>query len=82
MKRLLIFAILLCLAGCSSAEWAKSTKVWNNHKVTFYSGGQVVRTWSARGQVLDSEKSDGYYFVDDATGKLIEVSGDVVIEQE
>jgi len=32
--------------------------------------------------VVTGEQSDGWYFKDDATGKLIEVTGTIVIEQE
>lgn len=44
-----------------------------------YSGGQKVREWTSTGKVLSESQSDGYYFEDSETGKLIEVAGDVVI---
>jgi chaperonin GroEL len=34
------------------------------------------------GKVISEEHSDGYYFTNRETGKLIEVSGNVIIEQE
>lgn len=72
----------LLFSGCTGAAYQKSMSYGSAHKVTLYSGGVAVRTWTSTGKVLSEEKSDGYYFEDKATGKLVEVAGTIVIERE
>jgi hypothetical protein len=45
-------------------------------------GPDTVLVYHSTGKVISEENSDGYYFTDKATGKLVEVSGSVIIEQE
>jgi hypothetical protein len=78
---LLIWAILLT-TGCTGASMAKLESLGSKHKITLYSGGVAVRTWHSTGYIQNEEHSDGYYFKDDSTGKLVRVSGQIVIEQE
>jgi hypothetical protein len=52
-----------------------------SYKLTLYSGGMAIRTWNTKGQVEKHGHSEGYYFVDIATGKMVRVSGTVAIEQ-
>lgn len=76
---LLFYGMLLSL-GCNdatSAQWAAQGK---RHRVTLYSGGVAVRTWTSTGSPINEEKSDGWYFEDQATHKLVEVTGTVVFE--
>ncbi|MEW6381500.1 MAG: hypothetical protein AB1611_18125 [bacterium] len=47
--------------------------------VKLYSGGRLVEQWESTGKVISEENSDGWLFVDKKTGKLIRVSGTVVI---
>ena len=65
----------------TDASRSKLTGYGDEYKVEMYSGGQKVREWTASGKVNSEGGSDGYYFNDKATGKLIEVAGDVVITQ-
>ena len=69
------------MGGGYYAKFNRQTS-FSNRKVTLYSGGQAVRTFTSRGAVLSEENSDGYYFTDNETGKLIELEGDIVIEEE
>jgi hypothetical protein len=39
-------------------------------------------TWISSGKVQSEENSDGYYFNDKKTGKLIEVTGRMVITKQ
>jgi len=73
--------LMSALTSCTDAENAKSGGYGNNHKVEILSGGQIIRTYESSGKVLSEEHSDGYYFMDKATGKLIEVAGPVIITQ-
>lgn len=65
----------------TDASRSKLTGYGDEYKVEMYSGGQKVREWTASGKVISEQGSDGYYFNDKATSKLIEVAGDVVITQ-
>lgn len=84
MKKLLLALTLIAVTtGCSKIE--NSIQKFQNattggiYKVTLYSGGKVVREWNVKGFVSSEEGSDGYYF--DIDGKLVQVTGDLVIEQ-
>jgi hypothetical protein len=85
--KIILLAILLTLSlylftGCTGASIAKFESLGSKHKITLYSGGIAVRTWHSTGYIQNEEHSDGFYFKDDVSGKLIRVSGDIVIEQE
>jgi hypothetical protein len=82
MKKTILLVSLMLLVGCTNAQRAKWNSLGGKHKITLYSGGIAVRVWHTSGYVQNEEKSDGYYFEDDATHKLVTVSGNVVIEQE
>ncbi len=43
--------------------------------------GSVMREWTSSGKVRSEETSDGYYFMDQASGRLIEVTGTLIIEK-
>jgi len=72
---------VLTLSSCTDANIAKIGGYGGEHKVELYSGGNKVREWTSSGKVESEEASDGYFFSDKETGKLIEVSGNVVITQ-
>lgn len=74
-------AVAVCtVIGCTSAQQSQWGALGSNQRVTLYSGGQVVRVWTSNGKVMSETDSDGYYFTDGATGKLVRVTGDVVVE--
>ena len=80
MKKLIALLITAALfVSCTSAQRSKITGYGGNFKVEMYSGGQKVRELTSSGKVLSEEASDGYYFTESETGKLIEVAGDLVI---
>ncbi len=82
MKLKLLFVVLLTTCfGCTESQRAKIGGLGERHRVTLWSGGIAVRTWVSPGKVSSSESSDGYYFRDEDTGLLVEISGDVVIER-
>lgn len=71
----------LAFPGCDmEARLAMNGAVGTSQHVSLYSGGQLVREWKTKGRALAENGSDGWFFKDAATGKLIRVSGDVVIE--
>lgn len=82
MKKIIIIAIaLIGFNSCTDAEQAKITGYGKDYKIEMYSGGKLVKTWYSSGKVLSEKSSDGYYFEQKMTSKIIEVSGDVVITE-
>ena len=81
IKYIIASIIALTICSCTDASRARLTGYGDEYKVEMYSGGQMVREWTASGKVSSEQSSDGYFFNDKATGKLIEVAGDVVITQ-
>lgn len=71
--------LLLVLAGCTDAERANMTTLGSAGDVVCYSGGREVYRGRSTGKILSEEHSDGWQFVDQATGKFIRVSGDCLI---
>jgi len=82
MNKVIVLIALLGLMGCSKAQRTLILSAGSKHRITLYSGSSAVRSWVSSGTIENEEKSDGYYFQDDTTGKLVRVSGSVVIEQE
>ena len=78
----LLTAGLLMATGCFSAERARILAAASPHKIHVLSGGKVVMTFHSVGRVLPEKDSDGWFFEDRKTGKLVHVAGTVVIEQE
>lgn len=78
MKRILIVAVTF-LAGCTDAHWSQLGAYGSKHHVELWSGGKMVKEWTSTGKVLTEDSSDGYYFRDHDTGRLVRVTGDLVI---
>ena len=83
MKNLFIIPILALLigTGCTDATMSKMGGYGDTFTVKVL-GPDTVLVYHSTGKVISEEHSDGYYFTDKATGKLVEVSGTVIIEQE
>ena len=81
---ILCFAIMTIFDGCSASQRAKMplSSYQYNYKVTLYSGGKLISEWHTIGKVHSEGESDGYYFLDKQTNRLIEIAGDIIIEQE
>ena len=77
-----VISIMACISfciGCTSATRQKIASFGEQHTVEMYSGGIKVREWTSTGYVRSEESSDGYFFTDKETGKLVKVIGDIVI---
>lgn len=74
--------VLLLAAGCTDAEVAKNNAYGSQFVVTLYSGGKPARVWVSTGRVETEEKSDGWYFRDSRSRKLVRVSGAVTVEEQ
>lgn len=87
MKRLLLGILLgaavATLVACKDSEIAQYESIGSKHRITLYgANGTPIRQWESTGNVSNEQNSDGWYFKDAATGKLVEVTGTLVIEQE
>lgn len=82
MHRFTSLCLAFLLVGCTNAEIAGVKGFGEDFKITVYSGGKAVRTFVSSGKVLTEAESDGWYFMDAETKKLVRVSGTVVIEQK
>ena len=83
MKKFLFSTMIvtvMLLASCTDSERAKWGGLGDEFKVEMINcDGSVARTWISTGKVLSEANSDGYYFKDKETGKLIEVTGRLII---
>ena len=74
---------IIGMESCTDAERAKIGGYGDSFKVEMINcDGTVARTWISSGKVLSESNSDGYYFNDSETGKLIEVTGRLVITKQ
>ena len=80
MKKVFLGMAILALASCTDASMSKLGGYGDNFTVKVL-GPDTVVVYQSTGKVISEEHSDGYYFTDAATGKLVEVSGTVIIEQ-
>lgn len=84
MKKILIifaFFALLSLNGCKDSTVSQFSALGKEHIITLYGcDGKIIKQWISTGSVSNEANSDGWYFEDKATGKLIEVTGTLTIE--
>ena len=79
----LFIAIVMGSTSCTDATRAKFGGYGDEFKVEMLNcDGTVAREWISSGKVQSEANSDGYYFNDKKTGKLIEVTGRLVITKQ
>lgn len=76
-----LLTIMASMVSCTDAEKSKLGGYGDTFTVKVL-GPDTVITYHSTGKVISEEKSDGYYFTNAANGKLVEVSGNIIIEQE
>ena len=83
MKKTITFLALaiIALSSCTDATRSKIGGYGNTYTVKVVSCDTII-TYHSTGKVISEDKSDGYYFTNEANGKLVEVSGNVIIEQD
>jgi len=82
-KILLLIALCLVamLVSCTDAEQSKLGGYGDTFTVKVL-GPDTIITYHSTGKVISEQNSDGYYFTNRENGKLIEVSGNIIIEEE
>lgn len=78
MKKLGIGFVLLFGVGCTDARMSKLLQLGSPQHIKCYSGGAVIYEGDSTGKVANENDSDGYYWEDAATQKIVEVSADCV----
>ena len=81
MKKLLLASsFILLFYACTDAKKAKMGGFGSQFQIEMLNcDGSVARTWISSGKVSSEQNSDGYYFMEEGTNKLIEVTGRLII---
>jgi hypothetical protein len=84
MKTLILFSlVVLSFSGCKDATQAQFKSLGKKHIITQWGcDGKVIGKWESTGNVSNESNSDGWYFEDSKTGKLVEITGSITIELE
>ena len=80
MKKFLL--LLPLLGGCKASEMAQIRSMGSKHEVTCYSGGVSIYHGESAGNVSNESQSDGWYWEDVETGKLVESSAACIFKAE
>ena len=76
-----ICASCLLFTGCTKAEYSQLTGFGKDYNISVYSGGQKIKEFISSGKVLTEKESDGWFFMNKETGKLVRISGTVIVEE-
>ena len=83
MTKILLILMLIGIMSCTDAQKAKIGGLGDEFKIEMLNcDGTVAREWISTGKVQSEKDSDGYYFLDKKSGKLIEVTGRIVITKQ
>lgn len=82
MKKIVLLCGLTLLSGCKASERAQIFSLGSLHHVVCYSGNITIYDGESAGNVSNEEQSDGWYWKDTRTGKLVEATGPCMIFQE
>ena len=75
------YLLLVILASCTNGEMGKLGSYGESRSIKCWSGDRIIYSGRSTGKIDSEVNSDGYYFVEVETNKLIEVSGNCVIGQ-
>lgn len=73
------FICALVLGGCTDAGMKQYTTIGSPGHIKCYSGTLLIYEGDSTGKISTEHQSDGWYFEDAATHKLVRVSGACVI---
>jgi hypothetical protein len=71
--------MLLLVLACTDAEIAKVTALGSAGHITCYSGGTIIYEGESSGRIATETQSDGWFFNEKKTNRLVRISGDCVI---
>lgn len=67
------------LSGCTDADMKKVSAFGEPGEIVCYSGGKEFYRARSTGKIQTEAQSDGWYFEEQGTGKLVRVSGTCII---
>jgi hypothetical protein len=70
------------LVGCTDADVSSIRSYGSAFKVTVYSGGKAVATYTSTGKIAWHESGGGCEFEDAATKKHVRIAGTIVAEEQ
>ena len=78
---IMVMAMSLVLFSCKDASIAQWNAQGKQHIITMFGcDGKIIAQWTSTGSVKNEAQSDGWYFEDAATGKLVEITGNIVVQ--
>ena len=84
IKQIMVMLFLIATIGifsCKDATKAQFNALSKPHIIKQYGcDGKVINQWESTGGVSNEQHSDGWYFEDAATRKLVEITGTITIE--
>ena len=79
-KTAILLLAIVALSSCKDSTMAQFKSMGSHHIITLYaSDGKEIKTWESTGNVSNEQNSDGWYFEDVTTGKLVEIAGTMII---
>jgi hypothetical protein len=83
MKKIALLITAVVAFGCTDAEQSKMGGLGDKFSVELVNcDGTITHKWISSGKVLSENGSDGYYFMEDKTDKLVEVTGTLIITKQ
>lgn len=79
MKFLSVILVCLLAVSCTDGFKGKISSYGDSRSIECYSGGKLIYSGTSTGKIESEQNSDGYFFVEKGTEKLLEVSGNCVI---
>lgn len=79
MKMLLMLSMILTVSSCTDGKMAKVLSYGSSRTITCWSGGVKIYEGRSTGKISSEQNSDGYYFTEEGSNKLMEVSGNCVL---
>jgi hypothetical protein len=76
-----VLTIMASMVSCTDAEQSKLGGYGDTFTIKVL-GPDTIITYHSTGKVISEKESDGYYFTNRENGKLVEVSGNIIIEEE
>jgi uncharacterized lipoprotein YehR (DUF1307 family) len=76
-----LLTIMASMVSCTDAEQSKLGGYGDTFTIKVL-GPDTIITYHSTGKVISEKQSDGYYFTNRENGKLVEVSGNIIIEEE
>lgn len=71
---------LALLGGCTNTDIAHLESYGSDGRITCYSGGRIFFDDFSSGKIANATNSDGYEFMSKTTGRLMQVSGECVVD--